>query len=117
MNITGEDLIFAGVVTAFITASCLAKRFSGPPMLLRRWAEEQGYVIVRAKYRAYAIGPFEKIGSREQQDVYEITFRTEDGMEREAWVRCNYVPGQEGVEAAWDTSQDAAAAESYNVRH
>lgn len=115
MNLTADDLLFAGAVAAFVSAICFAKRFSGPPMALRRWAEEQGYVIVRAKYREYVTGPFEKIGFREQQAVFQGIFRTPDGTTRHAWVRCNYAPGNERVDVVWDAPAGVPAAEGHQA--
>jgi len=111
MSLTGEDILFVGAIVAFAAALGLAKRFSRPPMALLQWAREQGCAIVRATYREYAHGPFEKAGIRKQQDIYQITVRTGDGNERGAWVRCNYAPAGERVEVAWDGPPKGPAGE------
>jgi hypothetical protein len=110
MSLTREDILVVGVIAGFVAILWIAKRFSRPPMALMAWAREQGCAIVRATYREYAYGPFEKAGIRKQQDIYQITVRTAGGNERGAWVRCNYGRAAERVEVAWDAPANEPAA-------
>ena len=102
MSLTGEDLLFAGVVVAILAAVFVARRFSDTPFPLRQWAEEQDCKIVRAIYREFAKGPFEPRRSRIGQDVYQIWIRTSEGRERRAWVLCDFSGAREPVVVAWD---------------
>ena len=51
MSLTGEDLLFAGVVALLAVALWIVKHFSNPPLALLHWAEEQGCLILRAMIR------------------------------------------------------------------
>ena len=102
MSLTGEDFLFAGVVVVFIAAVFIARRFSGVPLPLRQWAEEQDCKIVRAIYREFAHGPFEARARRVGQDVYQIWVRTSEGRERRAWALCDFSGACEPVMVVWD---------------
>ena len=102
MNYSSDDLLFAGAILALALVISLAKRFSKPPLLLQQWAQDQGFRIVRARYRQFAVGPFSAANVRKEQDVYQVFICTPDGTQRAGWVRCNYAAGTERVEVVWD---------------
>ena len=101
-SLMGEDLLFAGVAVAFITAVFVARRFSGAPFRLHQWAQEHDYTIIRSKYRSFASGPFDVCSRHIGQDIYQICVLTSEGRERNAWIRCSYSDGGEPVAVVWD---------------
>lgn len=102
MNYSSDDLLFAGAIILLAIVVNLAKRFAKPPMALQQWAQEQGFRIIRARYRQFAAGPFSAANVRKEQEVYQVIVGTSDGTQRVGWARCNYAAGAERVEVVWD---------------
>lgn len=107
---TGEDLLFAGVLALLASALWIVRHFANPPMALHQWATAQGFMIVRARYREFTLGPFAMGGLRSQQDLYQVIIRTPDGVKRAAWVRCDYASGSARVEVIWGVVSSKPAA-------
>jgi hypothetical protein len=55
--------------------------------LLQRWAERNGYRIIRREYRFFFRGPFFLTTARSQA-VYYVTVEGQEGTVRNCWVRC-----------------------------
>jgi hypothetical protein len=55
--------------------------------LLERWAERNGYQIIRRQYRFLFRGPFFLTTARGQA-VYYVTVEDREGTVRNGWVRC-----------------------------
>lgn len=102
MKLSGEDLLFAGLVALLLLALWVANRYSGPPMLLSEWAREEGFAIVSVRCREFAPGPFADTPRTGQNDIFQVVLRTADGVKRGAWVRCDYGSGTTPVEVMWD---------------
>ena len=54
--------------------------------LLKEWAAEHGFEILRSEYRNLARGPFS--WSSRGQAVYYVTVRDNRGTKRSGWVNC-----------------------------
>jgi hypothetical protein len=54
--------------------------------MLKQWAAEHGFEILRSEYRNVARGPFS--WSSRGQAVYYVTVRDGRGAERSGWVNC-----------------------------
>ena len=71
--------------------------------LLKIWAQDNGYEIIRSEFRMFRKGPFMLSGR--SQTVYRVALRDEAGRTRTAWVRCGgWFSGvfRDQVEAKWD---------------
>ena len=102
MNYSSDDLLFAGAIILLAFVVSIVKRFAKPPMALQQWAQQEGFRIVRTRYRQFTAGPFSAANVRKEQDVYQVIICMPDGTQRAAWVRCNYAAGAERVEVVWD---------------
>ena len=88
MTISGTQIFCIAAVAILSLAAYVAHRFSGPPFLVQRWANDNGFRIVRAEYRRFFKGPFTwKLLGRFEW-VYYVRIRELDGRERSAWLRC-----------------------------
>jgi hypothetical protein len=57
--------------------------------ILRRWARDNGYEIVRVHRGAALRSPFPKLSpGRQWQTIYHITVRDRTGKKRSCWLRC-----------------------------
>ena len=74
-------LVLLGVV-AFVIYLYVSRS----KLLLQRWAEENGYEVLCAEYRAFRKGPYRWSGRG--QAVYRVEVRDERGNQRKVWVRC-----------------------------
>ena len=68
--------LFAGVAVLL-----LVFHFTRSDSLLRGWAEQNGFRIVREEYRWFSKGPFFWTSSR-GQTVYYVTVEDKDGVRR-----------------------------------
>ncbi len=102
MNYSSDDLLFAGAIILIALVLSIVKRFAKPPLALQQWASQQGFSIVRSRYRQFARGPFAAASVTKEQDVYEVIILTHEGTQRAGWVRCNYATAAERVEIAWN---------------
>ena len=74
-------------------------------LMLRRWAEANGYQILSSQYRVFRRGPF-LWNSSKNQTVYWVKTRDRLGYERNGWVRCgSYWWGlwSDQVEVRWES--------------
>ena len=60
--------------------------FSRSRLLLRRWADENGYELLHAEQRMFRKGPY--MWSSRAQAVYRVEIRDGEGRRRKGWVRC-----------------------------
>jgi len=83
------DVWFDGLLVAFVVILCVASlvwHSRRSRILLERWAERNGYRILRADYRNFFRGPFFWTSSR-VQTIYRVTVEGKGGV-RSGWVRC-----------------------------
>jgi len=82
----------------------LVRRFSGPPFLVRRWANDHGFFIPSSA--TFSKGPFTWKLSHRRQEVYRVRIRDQEGRERSAWLRCTSVSfvTDDKTEVIWDES-------------
>ena len=71
--------------------------------LLKKWAEANGYELVKMDMNWFGIAPFVFISRR--QEVYRIRVRDHSGRERSGWAKCGgfwlgFVVDK--VEVAWN---------------
>jgi hypothetical protein len=76
-------VVFAGAL--FILG--LVWHFWRSDSLLQKWAEDQGYRIIRQEYRWFFKGPFFWTSSN-GQTVYYVVIQDSAGSKRSGWVRC-----------------------------
>jgi hypothetical protein len=76
-------VVFAGAL--FILG--LVWHFWRSDSLLQKWAEDQGYRIIRQEYRWFFKGPFFWTSSN-GQTVYYVVIEDSAGSKRSGWVRC-----------------------------
>ncbi|MEO6908857.1 MAG: hypothetical protein ABI210_13305 [Abditibacteriaceae bacterium] len=55
--------------------------------ILQKWADQNGYQIITAKYAWFFRGPF-FLSSSKNQSVYRVLARDAQGRTRSGWVRC-----------------------------
>jgi hypothetical protein len=92
-------LVFLGAA-----ASSLFWTTSRSQDLLQRWASQNGYRIIEAKYAYFFKGPFFWTSSK-GQTVYRVIVEDEAGLTRSGWVRCgSWAFGvlSDQVQARWD---------------
>lgn len=94
--------LLAVALTAAIVAASGVWQSSRSRSLLRHWAAEHGFEILRRSYRCFARGPFS--WSSRGQDVYYVTVRDSRGREHSAWVNCGGLFGRwlEKPEVRWE---------------
>ncbi len=97
-------VICSGVTMAVAAVVYLIKRFSGPPFLVRRWANDHGFRILHSEIRYFCKGPFTWKLSHRGQEVYHVRVRDQDGRERSAWLRCTSVSfvTDDKTEVVWE---------------
>lgn len=91
------------LIVVGIVALALYLHITRSQKLLRRWAEENRYELLRARHRMFRKGPF--IWSSRGQTVYRVEVRDKQGLVRKGWVRCgSWWAGvfSDKVEARWD---------------
>jgi hypothetical protein len=96
--------VFAVACVAALVGLTLWWHFSRSGSLLQRWAEGNGYRLVRQEYRHLFKGPFFWTSSR-GQTVYYVTVEDREGKRRSGWVRCGgWLLGllSDNVEVRWD---------------
>jgi len=75
-------------------------------VLLREWAEENGFQIAYCKQRYLFTGPFRWWTNSRWQSVYFVRVRDREDHERSGWVRCgSYFGGiffSKRVEVRWE---------------
>lgn len=100
MDVTGIVLIVVGAVGLGAIVYGFSQRSEN---MLRRWAAEHGYELLRAEFRMFRKGPF--IWSSRSQVVYRIEVRDAEGNTHAGWARCGswwLGLAQEMVETRWD---------------
>jgi hypothetical protein len=89
MTISGTQVLVLGALAvATVVVQYFAKRFSGPPFLVQRWAKDNGFRILRCDPRYYWKGPFTWTVSIGRRHVYYVSVHDSEGRERFAWLRC-----------------------------
>ena len=87
-----------------IVVSLAALAYSRAGIILRRWAESNGYEIVGSRYCRFNVGPFFWTTSNWQY-VYYVRVRLPENQERRGWVRCGgWLSGvlSDKAEVRWD---------------
>jgi len=105
--------IIAGsfAITVFVTVFWWFYRRA--KIILQKWADDQGYEIIRKKQR-YLIftGPFKFWTNSRNQIIYQLTVRDRDGHERSGWARCGSYWGgvffSDKIEVRWDEHEPVA---------
>jgi hypothetical protein len=77
----------ATILILVVAAYALWWNFSRSQALLQKWAQENGYQILRSEYRVFRRGPFFWTSSK-GQTVYYVETRDRLGVPRSGWVRC-----------------------------
>ena len=80
--ITYTLLLVVGVGGSAYAAWC----FSRSRLLLRRWAEKNGFQILHSTLIPFSKGIFDYF--RDLQTVYHVRIRDQEGREHSGWVRC-----------------------------
>jgi hypothetical protein len=78
---------FAVAAIAVLIGLSFWWHFSRSSSLLYRWAEKNGYRIVRKQYRTFFRGPFFWTSSK-GQTVYYVVVEDSAGARRSGYVRC-----------------------------
>jgi hypothetical protein len=98
-----EGLFALGAVAVLIWLG-LWWHFERSSSLLRQWAANNGYRIVRQEYCHFFKGPFSWTSTK-GQTVYQVVVEDSAGTRRRGWVRCGgWWLGllSDNVEARWD---------------
>jgi hypothetical protein len=104
MAISGTQILIIGILLAASFIVYFVKRSSGPSFLVRRWADDNGFRILAAKFRYFSKGPFTWKLSHRGQEVYHVRVRDTEGRERSGWLRCTDVSLFSGdkTEVIWE---------------
>jgi hypothetical protein len=105
-----KDTIFPFVIgpiaiALFVTVFwCFDRRSK---IILKRWADENGFEIVEKKQRyMFSTGPFKFWTNSRNQIIYFFRVRDRAGHERSGWARCgSYFGGvffSDNIEIRWD---------------
>ena len=86
MSIDPVALVFVLLVLGIVCLS-LAWHFARSRALLQKWADDNGYQILRHEYRYLRRGPFFWTTSR-HQTVYHVEVLDRYGQPRTGYVRC-----------------------------
>ena len=78
-------MLIALFVAAIILSICW--RFSRSQSLLKQWANQNQYKILKSENRNIFRGPY-FLRSSEGQTVYHVTLQDTTGRIRSGWVRC-----------------------------
>src|SRR4051812_45417745 len=98
-----EGLLFLGAM-AVLVIFVMWWHFDRSNSLLRQWAANNGYHIVRQEYRHLRKDPFFWTSTK-GQTVYHVTVEDSTGSRRSGWVRCGgWWLGllSDHVEVRWD---------------
>jgi hypothetical protein len=98
------EALFAVAAIAVLIGLSFWWQSSRSSSLLQRWAEENGYRIVRREYRTFFRGPF-FWNSSKGQTVYYVVAEDSAGARRSGYVRCGgWWLGlvSDRVEVRWD---------------
>ncbi len=60
--------------------------FTRSRKMVRRWAEENGYTLLKMEHRLFRKGPYLLTGRN--QAVFKVWVRDENGLKQMGWVRC-----------------------------
>jgi hypothetical protein len=104
-----QSLAFIALVLLLVAAG-FAWHFGRSRSLLQRWADDNGFRIVRSEYRHLLRGPFFWTTSK-GQTVYRVTVEGKAGDVRSGWVRCGgwwFGLMSDQVEARWDETPPKA---------
>lgn len=79
-------------------------------IILRRWAEDNGFQITQRKQRyLFFTGPFKWWTNSRNQIIYFVRVRDRAGNDRSGWVRCGSYWGgvffSNKIEVRWDTHE------------
>ncbi|SRR5579883_2266339 len=78
------------------------------PSALDRWAQEEGYRILRREHRSFFRGPFSRLPGSSNL-VFRIAVQTQSGLTKTGWVSVD-VSGQ--IKLRWDEERPTRSAES-----
>jgi hypothetical protein len=95
-------LLFPTLVVAVVAVAVL--QFRRSRTILERWAERQGYRILRSQRRTLRRGPFFFFTAR-GQEVFRVTVEDAHGRIRHGFVRCgSFMLGilSDRAEVRWD---------------
>jgi len=106
MTLSIEEMVFISVAVAASFGSYLYRRFSGPPFLLQRWANDRAFRILHSEYRYFCRGPFTWRFSHRGVSVYYVRVRDFEGRERRGWVRCSSSWGADKTEVHWNENAE-----------
>ena len=94
-------ILFGPLLVAFIVWHHIRSR-----SLLKRWANENGFVILQTEHRNFARGPF--TWNSRGQTVFHVKVRDRKGIERAGWVNCGgrcFGLLREKAEVKWEDQQ------------
>lgn len=100
MNSTTILLVTLGVVILVVYYTYF---FTRSRKLVRRWARENNYALLKMEHRLFRKGPYLLTGRN--QAVFRVVVRDDSGLKRRGWVRCgSWLAGIFGndVEATMD---------------
>jgi hypothetical protein len=98
-------LIIAAVVLFLV--AYYAIYISRSRAILRKWARDNNYTLLKTEHRMFRKGPYFLSGRN--QAVFRVAVRDETGLKQKGWVRCgNWLGGVFGsaVEAQMDETAD-----------
>ena len=95
-------------VCVFLTSAIGLLRFmrARSEVILRKWADENGFEILQHKQEFFAGGPFKWWTTNRNQTVFLLRVRGRNGCERSCWARCGGcyfgVIFSDAIEIRWD---------------
>jgi hypothetical protein len=102
------------IILQIVVVSVFAVLFAGflfwfkasSKAILRKWAKENGFQIVKSRQGSFFTGRFKWWTNGRMQDIYFVKVRDQDGHERSGWVRCGSFFGgvlfSNQIEVRWD---------------
>jgi hypothetical protein len=107
-----KDTILAFVVASFVIAFFVAVFWwfdRRSKVILKNWADANGFEIVEKKQRYMFTGPFKFWTNSRNQVVYVFRVRDREGHEQSGWARCGGFWGgvffSDKIEIRWDKSR------------
>lgn len=97
-------ILMAGLVVATIATTVHYWMARRARVMLKKWAEENGYEVGSAEYRAFRKGPY-FMKSSNNQAVLKIIVADEDGNVKSGWVCCGSWLGGvlvDKINVTWD---------------
>jgi hypothetical protein len=95
-------LTFLAVGLALSLVAWTIRRLSPPPLLVRRWADDNAFRIVSCEFRMFSKGPFGSRALGRGSSVYRVHVRDQHGEPHIGWVLCIAEWGAGRTEVEWD---------------